>query len=586
MLLIRARTVVNPLRRIARISSETNHFKRDLSKLSYFHNPGKEPLLTWTAGDVIDRAADVFGDTTGIVYPHQNISKTYTEYKKDVDQLAASLVSLKLPVGSRVAILAPRLYEGAQLLYAASKAGLVMVGIHTFCTLSELEFCLNKTECAALFFGEKFLNNKYYEMLLQIAPELEKSSPRELNIQRLPFLKHVFTIGNDRMPGTITFNDLMNSATAEDHAIMNSFSAKVQFDQDAFIQFSSGTTGQPKPARLSHFNVVNNANTLGRFIGYHQKREIMCLNADLIYGFGRTLGVLAATMFGSTAVIPGARFSPKATLETITNYRCTIATGSTSIFSDIMRKLEEGSYDVSSVRKAIMSGSLCNPAIVEKVRTRLNAQAVYIMYGATETSPIFSSTNPDEPTDRWIRTIGTPLDHVEVKVVDAEGRIVPLNTRGELCTRGPHVFKGYLNDEDKTNEAIRDNWYHTGDEGTMDEDGRLTFVGRIKEMINFMGLKVPPLEIENILNSHPAVEEAQVFGVPDEEVVEKICVWIKAKPDRTLTSEDIKSFCKDKKLPWYKVPEYVLFVDSFPRTQTGKVQKHKMREESKRLLNL
>ncbi|KAG0411683.1 hypothetical protein HPB47_011187 [Ixodes persulcatus] len=309
-----------------------------------------------------------------------------------------------------------------------------------------------------------------------------------------------------------------------------------------FVIFSAGTTGQPKPARLSHFNVVNNANTVGRFIGYHQKREIMCLNADLIYGFGRTLGVLAATMFGSTVY---ARYS-----------RCTIATGSTSLFSDIMRELEEGAYDVSSVRKAIMSGSLCNPAIVEKIRTRLNAQALYIMYGATETSPIFSSTNPDEPTDRWIRTIGTPLEHVEVarqihshtfchtcfslfetypvgraeryrRWYEATNRldaskcrsncsrsacfpIVPVNTRGELCTRGPHVFKGYLNDEAKTKEAIRDNWYHTGDEGTMHEDGRLTFVGRIKEMINFMGIKVPPLEIENILNSHPDVEESQV----------------------------------------------------------------------------
>ncbi|KAM7298559.1 medium-chain acyl-CoA ligase ACSF2, mitochondrial-like [Ixodes scapularis] len=559
---------------------------QDFSKLSYFHNPGKEPLLTWTAGDVIDRAADLFGDTTGIVYPHQNISKTYTEYKKDVDQLAASLVSLKLPVGSRVAILAPRIYEGAQLLYAASKAGLVMVGIHSFCTRSELEFCLNKTECAALILGEKFLDNKYYGMLLQIAPELEKSSPRELNSKRLPFLKHVISIGNDRMPGSITFNDLMNSATAEDHANMKSVSSKMQFDQDAFIQFSSGTTGLPKPVRLTHFNVVNNANIGGRCIGYHQKHEIICMNADVMYGFGRTLGVLAASMFGSTLLMPGARVSSKATLEAITRHRCTIATGSTTIFFDIIREFEEGAYDVSSLGKAIMAGSLCNPAIVEKIRTRLSAQAVYIMYGSAETSPAFSSTNPDEPTDRWIRTIGTPLDHVEVKVVDAEGRVVPVNTRGELCTRGPHVFRGYFNDDAKTNEAIRDNWYHTGDEGTMSEDGRLTFVGRIKEMINFMGLKVPPLEIENVLNSHPDVEEAQVIGIADDVMVEKICVWIKVKPDKTLTPEDIKSFCKAKELPWYKIPEYVLFVDSFPRTQTGKVQKQKMREQSKQLLNL
>ncbi|KAG0424998.1 hypothetical protein HPB47_027806 [Ixodes persulcatus] len=358
---------------------------------------------------------------------------------------------------------------------------------------------------------------------------------------------------------------------------------------DMFLMFSLyiGTTGQPKPARLTHFNVVNNANTVGCYMGYHQKREIICVNGDLIYGFGRTLGVLAATMFGSTAVLPGLRYSPKATLEAIAEHRCTILTGSTTIFSDIMRELEEGAYDVSSIRKAIMSGSLCKPAIVEKMRTMMNAQDIYIMYGATETSPIFSSTNPDEPMDRWIRTIGAPLDHVEHRHPDngivsscllfhvsscswcsmtgvvnvfsgsvfhsvfwscqrtflnkqnfsfhflnlllvflcentsfsesnvlsaciCESEIVPVNTSGEICTRGPHVFRGYLNDEVKTNEAIRDNWYHTGDEGTMSEDGRLAYVGRIKEMINFMGLKVCPLEVENVLNTHPNVKEAQV----------------------------------------------------------------------------
>ncbi|KAM7298612.1 putative acyl-CoA synthetase YngI [Ixodes scapularis] len=586
MLSIRARAVVNPLRCMTRITSKKHNCERDLSKLSYFHNPGKEPLLTWTAGDLIDRAADAFGDTTAIVYPHQNISKTYAEYKKDVDQLAASLVSLKLPLGSRVAILSPRVYEGAQLLYAASKAGLVMVGLHTFCAPSEVESCLNKAECVALILADKYTPTSFYEMLLKIAPELEKSAPTELKSKRLPFLKHVITIGDNRKPGTITFDDLMNSPTAHDHATMSSVRSKVQFDQDAFIQFSSGTTGQPKPARLSHFNVVNNANSLGRLLGYHEQREFMCVNGDLIYGFGRTLGVFAATMFGSTVLLPGPKFTAKDTLEAITEHRCTIATGSPSMFFDMLRELEEGSYDVSSLRKAVMAGSVCKPAIVEKIRTRMNAKGLYIVFGATETSPVFSSTNPDEPMDLWIRTVGTPLDHVEVKVVDAEGRIVPVNSEGELCTRGPHVFKGYLNDEAMTNEAIRDTWYHTGDEGSMSEDGRLTYLGRIKEMINYRSLKVPPLEIENVLSTHPDLEEAQVIGVPDEQTVERVCVWIKLKPNKTLSPEDIKAFCKEKELPWYKIPEYVLFVDSFPRTQTGKVQKHKMREDSVRLLNL
>ncbi|KAG0432212.1 hypothetical protein HPB47_021056 [Ixodes persulcatus] len=450
-----------------------------------------------------------------------------------VDQLAASLLSLQLPMGSRVGILAPNLYEVALLSFAAAKAGLVMVGLSPLCTLSGMEFSLHekvlqvkrKLRCptvAQLFSAEELLDASL--------PSSDKATDQSL------------------FDGAVTFDDLMKSATAEDQAALSFVSAKVQFDQDAFIQFSSGTTGHPKSVRLTHFNVVNNANLVGRILGYHQQHESICLFRELVFGFGRTLGLLAAMLFGSTIVLPAPSFSAKATLEAISKHRCTVIYGSPTSYINLLSELDQGEYVVSSLRKGMMAAAMCSPELVDKARERLNIQRLHIMFGASETSPNFTSTNPDEPIDEWIRTIGTPMEHVEVKVVDAEGRIVPVNTRGELCTRGPHVFKGYLNDDAKTKEAIRDGWYHTGDDVTMSKDGRMTFIGRIKETINTAGWNVSPLEIESVLNAHADVEEAQVTGVPDKIMGEKICAWIKLKPGKTSSHEKIKTFCAGKNL--------------------------------------
>ncbi|CAN7938128.1 unnamed protein product, partial [Ixodes hexagonus] len=437
-----------------------------------------------------------------------------------------------------------------------------------------------------LVVAEIFAKQDYYQMLLEIAPELERStSIGELKSPRLPFLKHIVLIGDSQKPGTVAFDDLMSSATAEDHATMRSLSARVQFDQDAYIQFSSGTTGRPKGARLSHFNVINNANLVGRELGFHEQREIICQNSQLIYGLGRTVGSLASMIFGCTVVLPAPFFSGKAALEAIAKQRCTIVFGTPSYYFEMLSELDQREYNVSSIRKGVVAGFLCPPDLPDKAKTRLSVKRFYIMYGSTENSPNASNTNPDEPRDRWIQTVGKPMDHVEVKVVNKEGRIVPINTRGELCTRGHLVFKGYLNDDAKTKEVIRDNWYHTGDEATLSEDGRITIVGRLKEMINLGGWDIQPKEIEDVLNQHPDIEEAQVIGVPDIVHGEMICAWIKLQAGKRLSKEDIKDFCVGK-IHEYKVPEHVLFVDSFPRTLTGKVQKHKMREESRRLLNL
>ncbi|CAN7937315.1 unnamed protein product, partial [Ixodes hexagonus] len=558
---------------------------RSLSSLSYFHNPGKEPLLSWTLGEVVDRTADVKGDNTAVVSCHQNISKTFTEYRNDINQVAAGLVSLRLPVGSKIGIVAPNLYEWSVIQFAAAKAGLVLVNVNTAYQIPELEFCLNHTECAAVIMADKFARQDYYQMLLQIAPELERSVAGELKTARLPLLKHVILIGDITKPGTVTYDDLMQSATADHHAAMHSLASKLQFDEAINLQFTSGTTGRPKAAQLSHFNIVNNANLLGRFAGLHEQDESLCLNVPLIHCYGCVAGTLAAAIFGSTTVMPAPSFNAKAALEAITKHRCTFLYGTPTMYIDMINQLEQGDYDVSSVRKGTMAGAPCPPEVVKSARTKLNAQRFYIVYGTTETSPVITATCPDEPTNEWIETVGRPFGHTEVKIVDAEDRIVPVNQRGELCTRGYLVFMGYFKEEGKTREVVRNNWYHTGDEAAMSEDGRLTIMGRIKDMIIRGGENVYPLEIEDFLYTHPDVLEVQVVGVPDKRLGEESCAWIKLKPGKTLNEEDVKHFCRGK-LSHFKIPKYVLFVESFPKTVSGKIQKHKMREESKKILNL
>ncbi|KAM7308223.1 medium-chain acyl-CoA ligase ACSF2, mitochondrial [Ixodes scapularis] len=559
---------------------------RTLASLSYFHNPGREPLLPWTLGQVVDRTADVKGDNAAVVSRHQNITKTYTQLRDDVNQFAAALVSLKLAVGSKIGMLAPNLYEWVVVQFAAANAGLVLVNVNTAYQVPELEFCLNHAECAALIVAGKCSRQDYYKMLLQMAPELERGAlPGELKSTRLPFLKHVILIDDAPMRGTVTFDDLMKSATGADHAAMRSISSKLQFDATVNVQFTSGTTGGPKAAQLSHFNVVNNANLNGRLFGLHENSESICLNVPMLHCYGCVCGSLAAAIFGSTIVMPAPSFKAKAALEAIAEQRCTFIYGTPTMYVDIINEQREGMYDVSSVRKAVMAGAPCPQELVKHAKKTLNVQKFYMMYGSTEASPIITGTNPSEPMEQWIETVGTPLDHTEVKIVDSQDRIVPVNQSGELCARGYLVFKGYLKQDEKTREVVRDNWYHTGDEATMSEEGRITIRGRLKDLIIRGGDNIYPQEIEHFLYTHSDVLEVQVVGVPDPRFGEEVCAWIKLKSGKKLSHDDVISFCKGK-ISHYKIPRYVLLVDSFPKTESGKIQKHKMRVESVKILNL
>ncbi|KAH6928781.1 hypothetical protein HPB50_019502 [Hyalomma asiaticum] len=499
--------------------------RRKASRLSYYHASSDVPLLPLTVGQVIDRAADTMGDNVAIISCHQNISKTYVQYKLDVNINAAYQVP-------------------------------------------ELEYCLRLVDCAAIILSEKFARQDYYSMMLKIAPELERCNPGELKCER----------------GTIRYDDLLAQATSKDYAAVDLIDQQIRFDSPVNVQFTSGTTGKPKGALLSHFNIVNNANSSGLAMGL-DKNDAICLNVPMIHCFGCVIGSLAASVFGATIVMPAPGFNPVASLEAITKHKCTVIYGTPTMYIDLLRHLNDSSYDVSSVRKGVMAGAPCPPEVVKNAIERLNTKRLCIFYGSTECSPVITSTSPDEPLEKWIRTVGKPLDHVEVKVVDANNNIVPLGTRGELCARGYLVFIEYYNQPDKTKDAVRDKWYHTGDEAILTENGQVIISGRIKDMICRGGENVYPLEVEEFLYTHPDVEEVQVVGVPDERLGEEVCAWIKLKQGKSLSEDEVKKFCRGK-ISHFKTPKYILFVDTFPKTVSGKIQKFKMREESRKKFNL
>ncbi|XP_077487578.1 medium-chain acyl-CoA ligase ACSF2, mitochondrial-like [Amblyomma americanum] len=559
--------------------------RRALTKLSYYHKPGKQRLFPCTLGDVIDRTAEKRGDNLAIVSCHQSIRKTYAEYKQDIDNFAAALISLKLGAGSRIAIVAPNMYEWAVVLFATAKAGLVLVNVNTAYQITELEYCLNHTDCKAVIISEQFSKLDYYKMLVKLAPELTSCTPGELKSSRLPSLKHVIVIGETAKPGTVTFADLMGSVTSEHLRALRCTASKLQMDDAANLQFTSGTTGKPKAAQLSHFSLVNNAYLVGRKLDLHKQDESICLNVPLVHCFGCVAGTMSAAIFGSTIVMPAPSFRADAALRCIEKEGCTAIYGTPSMYIDILQHVEGSHDNVPSIRRAVISGAPCPHQVIESVMKKLNVCRFHILYGTTETSSMIAANDPNQPLDRWIDSVGKPLDHVEVKIVDPQNRIVPVNHRGELCTRGYAVFMGYFKEDKKTKEAVRNGWYHTGDGAVMTEDGRVSILGRIRDVIVRGGERVYPQEVEQSLYAHPAVQEAQVVGVPDERKGEQVCAWIKLKPGLSPSPEDIKNFCKEK-LTHYKVPRYILFVGEFPKTVSGKVQKHVIREESRKILHL
>ncbi|MGC1549598.1 MAG: AMP-binding protein [Rhodanobacter sp.] len=544
---------------------------------SYVHGASAKALLGDTVGSLLDRIAMAYPDRPALVVRAQHARMNYREFHAEVERIAAGLLTLGLQRGDRVGIWAPNRAEWVLLQFAAPKAGLILVNINPAYRAHELEYALNKVQCHTLVLPRRFKTSRYLDMLQELAPELMHAMPGVLQCERLPHLREVILLDDDAAPGTRSWQQLAALGHAAAIEQLHVAERALGFDDPVNIQFTSGTTGEPKGATLTHHNIINN----GYFIGEAMRlteQDRLCIPVPFYHCFGMVLGNLACVTHGACMVIPGEGFDALATLETVAEERCTGLHGVPTMFIAELEHPQFHRFDLSSLRTGIMAGSPCPIEVMRRVVGEMHMAEVTIAYGMTETSPVSFQTVPDDPLERRVATVGRIHPHVEVKLVDEQGRTVPRGSTGELCTRGYSVMLGYWGDEVRTREAIDEaGWMHTGDLATIDDDGYCTIVGRLKDMIIRGGENVYPREIEEFLYSHPKVQDVQVFGVPDKKFGEQACAWIRLREGVTATEAEIQDYCRHH-LAYYKVPHYVRFVGEFPMTVTGKVQKYRMRE--------
>ena len=551
---------------------------------SYVHGASALPLIGQTIGEYFDGTVARFPDADALVARQQKVRLTYRQLQQRVDAFAAGLLALGLESGERVGIWSPNSAEWLITQFATAKAGLILVNINPAYRLAELEYALNKVGCKALITATALKTSDYIAMLNQLAPELTTSRPGALKAAKLPALRTLVQIGG-KSPGMYGFDEIAALANDSHRARLKDLAGKLQFDDPINIQFTSGTTGFPKGATLTHHNILNNGFFIGETMRLTEKDRI-CIPVPLYHCFGMVLGNLACVTHGSAMVYPGEAFDPLAVLETVEAERCTGLYGVPTMFIAELSHVEFKRFDLSTLRTGIMAGSPCPIEVMKRVNAEMHMSEVTICYGMTETSPVSFQTAADDPLEKRVGSVGRIHPHVEVKIVDAEGRIVPPGTPGELCTRGYSVMQGYWGDAEKTAEAIdAGRWMHTGDLATLDVEGYCNIVGRIKDMVIRGGENIYPREIEEFLYRHPKVQDVQVIGVPDAKYGEELCAWVRLKSGQAATPDEIREFCKGQ-IAHYKIPRYVKFVDGFPMTVTGKIQKYLMREEMKKELGL
>jgi len=538
--------------------------------------PVKQPLLERTIGDCFDEIVERYSDRPGLIVRHQNVRWSYRQFHNEVNAFAAGLLKLGIHKGDRVGIWGPNSNEWAVTQFATAKIGAIMVCINPAYRLQELEYALTKAGCCALVTAASFKTSEYLRMLQTLAPELDECEPGKLTCGKLPKLKTIIRMGEDAAPGMYNFSSVGKLAERHEFEMLESLKRELFPDDAINIQFTSGTTGSPKGATLSHRNILNNGKIVCDTMLFTEKDKL-CIPVPLYHCFGMVMGNLGCLTHGAAAVYPNDSFDPLKTLQAVAEEQCTALYGVPTMFIAELDHPRFEEFDLSSLRTGIMAGAPCPENIMRKVIENMHMRDILIAYGQTELSPVNCMTAVDDPVEKRVGTVGKPGPHLEVKLVDKDNKVVVIGNKGEICTRGYSVMKGYWDDEDRTAESIdAEGWLHSGDLGVMDKEGYISIVGRLKDMIIRGGENIYPREVEEFLYTHPAIQEVQVFGVPDDKFGEQVCAWIRLKEGKLPTEEEIREFCRER-IAFFKIPCYIKFVDAFPMTVTGKIQKFKMR---------
>ncbi|MCQ8894809.1 MAG: AMP-binding protein [Methanolinea sp.] len=553
---------------------------------SYECGISDKPLLGFTIGGMLTQIARKFPDNEAVVSVHQGIRYTYRELLEKVEDLARGLMAIGVEKGDRVGIWAMNHAEWVLTQFATAKIGAIMVNINPAYRTYELEYVLRQAEIQTVIVQDRFKTSDYVGMMLEACPDISRSRPGHLHTEKFPFLKNVIFMGEDSPEGMFSWSDIMRKGTEVSMDELSAREEALSFDDPINIQYTSGTTGFPKGVVLSHHGILNNGNIIGDGMNFSEK-DRLCIPVPFYHCFGMVLSNLACMTHGATMVIPGPTFNAGDVLRCIEQERCTALHGVPTMFIAELSHPDFSRYSMETLRTGIMAGSPCPVEVMKEVNRKMHMSEIVIVYGQTETSPGITMTTTRDPLERRVSTVGRVFPHTEIKIIDPKtGRIVPRGEVGEICARGYCVMKCYYNNPSATHATLDpDRWNHTGDLGTVDAEGYVKIVGRLKDMVIRGGENIYPREIEEFLHHHPKIADVYIIGVPDEKYGEELMAWVMVEKGETLTEEEVKEFCRGK-IAHYKIPRYVKFVTEFPMSVTGKIQKYRMREISIKELGL